>query len=532
MRHVFLSYCHEDSDFAQIVRGELSRAGLATWNDVDLQAGMHWPSEIDGAMREAMAVVVVLSPDARASEYVNFEWAYAQGAGIPVVPLLLKGALEKLHPRLRDLHALDFSNYAARPWDALVSRLREISRAERTFTVTVPRDAPPLIREIAPAIDSLDRKDRAAAIATLAEMKDTAALDVLAQALKHPAGDVRTAATIALARKHDLRALEGYFEAVRDGRFDEINAAEISLFSFGEAAIPILIRAASDRQENTWVRVRAANALGDFKNNETLNVLRALLTDADRDVRIAGIRILRSVEAAKPWLLERLQDEDHFVVYVAVQAMESWRGADVVAALIGALRHGDYSVRIEAASRLIDAGDASAIPALLEALHDGNDSVRQVAVRALKAVGNETATPALLAALKTSPREIRHPIMSILGTWGGEQVPETLVEWLKSEDSGDRAQAARALGNLHNSAATPALLNALNDTEEGVRRAAAYALREIKPESAVQALIAVLTDDLEEDSDVLRNIVEALKAIGTREARLAARDWERSRAKT
>lgn len=532
MRHVFLSYCHQDSDFAQILRDELTRAGLITWKDVDLRAGTHWPTEIDAALRDALAVVVVLSPNAHSSDYVSFEWAFAQGAGIPVVPVLLKGLPDKLHPRLRDLHALDFSNYAVRPWDALVNRLREIDRAERTFTVRVPRDAPPIFQEIAQALDSLDRNQRAAAIATLAEMKERAALDLLAQALKHPAADVRTAATIALAGKRDLRALEGYFEAVRDGRFEEINAAEIRLSSFGDAAIPILIRAATDRQENTWVRVRAAYGLRDFNRDEVLNALRTLLTDPDSGIRTEAVRILGGLDAAKPWLLEKLQDEDDFVVYVALQAMEKWRGTDVTAALIQALKHPSYSVRLEATSRLLDAGDASAVPALLEAIHDENEMVRRSAVRALKAVANETAAPALLDTLKASSRDIRHLVMSVLGKLGGEQVLEALTEWLKSSDAGDRSQAAWALGDLSNVAATPQLLNALNDKDENVRRAAAYALRQIKPESAVPALISFLTDDLEEDSDVLRHVVDALKGIGTREARLAARDWERSRKKT
>jgi hypothetical protein len=64
-----------------------------------------------------------MTPEAKASEYVTYEWAFAWGAGIKVIPVLLKRT--ELHPRLESLQYLDFTNRTARPWDALIELLGE-----------------------------------------------------------------------------------------------------------------------------------------------------------------------------------------------------------------------------------------------------------------------------------------------------------------------------------------------------------------------------------------------------------------------
>ena len=40
---------------------------------------------------------------------MTYEWAFALGSGVPVLPLLLNSAEADLHPRLRTLQYLDFS---------------------------------------------------------------------------------------------------------------------------------------------------------------------------------------------------------------------------------------------------------------------------------------------------------------------------------------------------------------------------------------------------------------------------------------
>ena len=120
--HVFISHSEVDSDFAQLLQLKLLGEGYVTWMASDrLEPGLDWRAEIDQALETAAAVVVVMSPDARASEYVTYEWAFARGCGVRVIPVMLKAT--PLHPRLATLEYLDFANRNARPWQRLFDAL-------------------------------------------------------------------------------------------------------------------------------------------------------------------------------------------------------------------------------------------------------------------------------------------------------------------------------------------------------------------------------------------------------------------------
>lgn len=69
---------------------------------------------IDDAVRNAEALVVVMSPHATRSQYVTYEWAFALGAGVRVIPVVKKRT--KLHPRLNTLHHIDFTTRRGTPW--------------------------------------------------------------------------------------------------------------------------------------------------------------------------------------------------------------------------------------------------------------------------------------------------------------------------------------------------------------------------------------------------------------------------------
>ena len=48
---------------------------------------------------------------------MNYQWAFALGSAVPVLPVLLGAGESDLHPRLKTLQYLDFTNRSARPWD-------------------------------------------------------------------------------------------------------------------------------------------------------------------------------------------------------------------------------------------------------------------------------------------------------------------------------------------------------------------------------------------------------------------------------
>lgn len=128
MNHIFTSHCHEDVDFAENLEHKLTEAGLTVWRDVLIRGGDDYRKKIDEAIRDSSALIVIMTPEAKASEYVTYEWAFAWGAGVKVIPILRKKTI--LHPRLESLQYLDFTDRQNRPWDELIGLLREAEAAK------------------------------------------------------------------------------------------------------------------------------------------------------------------------------------------------------------------------------------------------------------------------------------------------------------------------------------------------------------------------------------------------------------------
>ena len=74
------------------LHADLLGAGLAVWNDAGLEPGTPvWQAAIEDAIRRARCMVVLLSPAAKASKWVNIEIAVAERRGLRIFPLLVAG---------------------------------------------------------------------------------------------------------------------------------------------------------------------------------------------------------------------------------------------------------------------------------------------------------------------------------------------------------------------------------------------------------------------------------------------------------
>jgi hypothetical protein len=90
--HVFLSYSHKDVDIMRRIRDDLRSSGLIVWNDENLVPGTHsWKKAIENAIENTANLIVVLSPAAKLSEWIERELEYATACGIPVIPVLANG---------------------------------------------------------------------------------------------------------------------------------------------------------------------------------------------------------------------------------------------------------------------------------------------------------------------------------------------------------------------------------------------------------------------------------------------------------
>jgi hypothetical protein len=124
---VFISHDHDDADFAELLKLQLEKNGIVGWLDNEkLKIGQDWREEIDVNIANSLAVIAIMTPEARKSEYVTYEWSFAWGKGKKIFPLMLKQT--QLHPRLESLQYLDFSKRNSRPYDMLIKSIKELAK--------------------------------------------------------------------------------------------------------------------------------------------------------------------------------------------------------------------------------------------------------------------------------------------------------------------------------------------------------------------------------------------------------------------
>lgn len=92
MAKIFLSYSRVDRDRARNLERALTDAGLQVWRDEhSIDAGTNWSQEIEKGIRRSRGLVVLLSEASVESVWVAYETAFAAGARVPVVSVVVKG---------------------------------------------------------------------------------------------------------------------------------------------------------------------------------------------------------------------------------------------------------------------------------------------------------------------------------------------------------------------------------------------------------------------------------------------------------
>jgi len=87
---VFISYARQDGERVRPLVDELRRRGYRVFYDVEsIVVGERWKDRLEHSIRAARVLVLCWSENARRSEYVQFEFARAEGLGKPVLPWLL-----------------------------------------------------------------------------------------------------------------------------------------------------------------------------------------------------------------------------------------------------------------------------------------------------------------------------------------------------------------------------------------------------------------------------------------------------------
>ncbi|WP_119067374.1 HEAT repeat domain-containing protein [Aggregatilinea lenta] len=296
MAHIFIAYCHKDSDFGYLTRQELESAGFQVWIDENIQGGDIWRQEIDDAIQAAFALVVIMSPDARLSEYVTYEWSCGWGAGKPIVPIMRKET--KLHPRLEEFQYLNFTSDDRKhwPWNNLINRLKE---KETQSTSCIPYGAPTAVKQAVAALNSHKVQERKEALETLSNIKHPSAGEALIASLQHPIKDVRQTAAFLMSKSENL----------------------------DQKIVPQLVVALEDDDYST--RYRIIEMLGKIGDKQAVpKLLDILFKDNNRAIHKAVTDALGQIgdPRAVPaliWIVEAIGDEDDSACQEITDALQA-----------------------------------------------------------------------------------------------------------------------------------------------------------------------------------------------------------------
>lgn len=92
MSHIFISYSKQDVNFARYLRALLEKEGFPVWMDeARLSSGARWWKDIEKNIDTCAALVVVMSPNAYESDWVEREILRAEQRKKPICPVLLAG---------------------------------------------------------------------------------------------------------------------------------------------------------------------------------------------------------------------------------------------------------------------------------------------------------------------------------------------------------------------------------------------------------------------------------------------------------
>jgi hypothetical protein len=212
MSSVFISYENEDRDFAEALMYRLKNLGISVWAQPNVaRLSDEWYTIIEQALRNASVFIVIMTPTAKASEAITYEWTFALGVSVPIIPLVLKDTL--LHCRLAQLSRFDFTNHTMRPWEDLFEEVQKKIAAGESHRILV-RGTPLYIQEAVKALDSANPDDREGAIDNLAQANHPVAVAALVGALSHPLQDVRIFAALVRGKTGDARAIPALLNAL------------------------------------------------------------------------------------------------------------------------------------------------------------------------------------------------------------------------------------------------------------------------------------------------------------------------------
>lgn len=143
MSHIFISHQTTDVHLADLVKEKLKSAGFMPWVDHDdIRASQVWSQEIEDALSDSLAIIVIITPDMIKSDFITYEWSYSLGAKKPVIGVMMKNTdTNDIHPQLRRLQHLNYVNRSLSDDNKLIDTLTTLIANPDAQIISTPKDS-------------------------------------------------------------------------------------------------------------------------------------------------------------------------------------------------------------------------------------------------------------------------------------------------------------------------------------------------------------------------------------------------------
>ena len=98
---IFISYSKKDSEFTHKLADDLNDAGFKIWIDRSIAGGDQWRETIEKNLKAAGDVIIVVSQNSMASEWVKHEGSLAYAWRKRLLPILME-PVQSLPPWLEE----------------------------------------------------------------------------------------------------------------------------------------------------------------------------------------------------------------------------------------------------------------------------------------------------------------------------------------------------------------------------------------------------------------------------------------------
>ncbi len=129
---IFISHASEDNFITKVVEKRLRDVGLAEiWVDYgSIPLGSEWQKEIGKALQNSKVLLVLLSPDSLASQWVKLELEMARHLGLAIIPARVRpyrdGDIPDTVTWLNQLQISPLESDDEKEWTRLIDRIRDL----------------------------------------------------------------------------------------------------------------------------------------------------------------------------------------------------------------------------------------------------------------------------------------------------------------------------------------------------------------------------------------------------------------------